>query len=130
MEYVKKETGLPYKCLCEAMRVPYANFKRWYRRKLREAPVISVPGPKKVPPFEPDLLKIDIACLDHGRKRTHGTGSLQKRYAQQISRRDMDELVQQARKEMHEVSPPVMIGPTHHRNPDPPDRFLCFVPCR
>ncbi|MFH0918822.1 MAG: hypothetical protein V1913_00555 [Fibrobacterota bacterium] len=103
MESVNKETGLSYKRLCEAMRVPYPTFKRWRKRKALASPVVHAPGPKKVAPFDADALSGDVLCLAHGRQRTQGTGHLYESWSRHVSRRDLDELVRQTRAELHSV---------------------------
>lgn len=101
MDYVKMRTGLSYRHLCEAMRLPYPSFKRW-RKKAGKGAILQAPGPKKVVPFEIAVLRNEVARLPHCQKRTRGTGGLYDGYAVSISRRDLSLLVTEVRKELQD----------------------------
>ena len=61
---------------------------------------IGKPGPKPINPLEMEQLLNQLQQLDHGSKRSRGSGALHQRYHQQISRRDFRLLVKQARRHL------------------------------
>jgi transposase InsO family protein len=62
--------------------------------------LVEKPGPAKVEPLNVGALTLDILRLRYGRKRTGGFGELYERYRNQISRRDLQCLVEAIRREM------------------------------
>ena len=77
----------------------YASLMRWKQRVGEGKPSVQRPGPKKVKPLDLEQLKQKIETLDHGARRSRGTGRLHSTYANQISRRDLNRLIIQARSE-------------------------------
>lgn len=75
---------------------------------LRGLEPIRKPGPKKVEPFDPAALEKGLALLKHGRERSAGSGRLYYFFRNQISRRDWDELVRQARERVHQEAEDAM----------------------
>lgn len=75
----------------------YASFMRWQRRIKQGKPAVGRPGPPKVSQLNFDSLQADINRLKHCCKRTHGTGSLYRQYHVGISRRELNEMVKEAR---------------------------------
>jgi hypothetical protein len=59
------------------------------------------PGPRKAGTVPPTLAR-EVRELNHGPKRSRGVGELQRRHETVISRRDLDALVRQARREHHQ----------------------------
>ena len=100
VEEVKKRTGMPYRVICKAMRLPVASFNRWRWRLRNNVVVAQRPGPKKAEPFDPAVLDSEIRLLDHGIKRSTGTTQLYRRNAQSVSRRDLARLVAQVRHDL------------------------------
>jgi hypothetical protein len=94
---VKGRHKLSYRSQCLAGEVAYSSFKRWKGRHGRGEALVQRPGPKKT--ALPDLNRLyeEIAGLRHGRKRSLGTGDLYSRYAGEISRRRLQEMVRQVR---------------------------------
>ena len=91
---------MPYKMICEALRLPLGSFNRW-RRRIREGLVlINPPGPRKVQPFAPSVLDVEIRLLDHGRKRSAGTTKLYQRHHLSLSRRELGRMVEQVRHDL------------------------------
>jgi hypothetical protein len=99
MSEIKRREGIPYLVQCEATDVAYSSLRRWKDRSLKGEPVLYRPGPKKVEPFDVGHLYEEIAALRHGRRRTRGTGELYRRHSQEISRRDLQSLIAQARRD-------------------------------
>ena len=101
IDQIKEKTAMPYRAICEAVRLPYPSFIRWRVRRKKDAPLVRQPGPQKVAP--PDFARIsrDIAGLSHGHDRTQGTGALYGRHASSISRRELQRMVALARHEQN-----------------------------
>ncbi len=99
VEEMKQRTGMPYKTICTTLKLPLASFKRWRYRIRRSLVVVNPPGPKKVEPFDPHL-DTEIRLLDHGRKRTAGTGGLYQRYRFRLSRRELAQMVARVRHDL------------------------------
>jgi hypothetical protein len=66
-------------------------------------PPLNVPGPKKTLPFDPVVLRGEIAGLSHGPHRTNGIGRVYDRYRFSVSRRDLDNMVAEIRQELRQV---------------------------
>jgi hypothetical protein len=97
MDQIKERTGMPYRAICEAVRLPYPSFIRWHLRRKRDTPLVRQPGPQKVKPPDFSRLHQDIAQLSHGQDRTQGTGAVYARHASSISRRELLRMVAMAR---------------------------------
>ena len=95
-----KETyAVSVRVIARQMGLSYDTLMRWKRRLSAGLPAIEKPGPKKVAPLNLAELKQKIGALDHGRKRSRGTGRLHGEYAGAVSRREFDRLVRWARSE-------------------------------
>lgn len=92
----------PYWRLCQWTALPYSTVMRWKERLLHGQLAIAKPGPKKIVPLERDQLQQQLRQLRHGRHRSHGVGLLYRQYQAQISRRDLQALVQAARREFYQ----------------------------
>ncbi len=103
IDQIKEKTGLPYRAICSAVRLPYPSFIRWHVRRRRAVPVVQQPGPAKIQPPDFGRLTRDIAQLSHGRDRTQGTGTLHDRYASSVSRRELRSMVALARHDANAV---------------------------
>jgi hypothetical protein len=100
VEKVKRELQAPYGSVCRELQVPYSSLMRWKSRQEAGEAVVGKPGPAKVEPLDTKGLQREILQLDHGRERTGGTGALYDKYRNQISRRDLQALVEAARCEL------------------------------
>jgi hypothetical protein len=96
---LKKRFSLPYRSIADQVGLSYATLMRWKQRINDGQPALQRPGPKKIKPLDLEQLKRKIASLDHGAKRSRGTGDLYGAAADQISRRDLNRLIIQARRE-------------------------------
>jgi len=83
------------------MGLSYDSLMRWKRRIRNGQDPVNRPGPRKVAPLDLKSLKEDIQQLKHARKRTHATGALYQNYRMQVSRRQLNAMVMEARKEYH-----------------------------
>jgi transposase InsO family protein len=90
-------TGLSARQLCPRVPLSRATLGRWQRRQRCGQPLVRRPGPAKTPPLPLALVEQQIRGLTHGRHRTQGTGALYQQHRQHLSRRDLGELVQEAR---------------------------------
>jgi hypothetical protein len=97
IDQIKERTGMPYRAICSAVRLPYPSFVRWRERRKQDAPLVRQPGPPKVKPPDFGRLEQDIAQLSHGQTRTQGTGALYTRYGSCISRRELQNMIAMAR---------------------------------
>ena len=97
LDQMREETGMPYRAVCEAVRLPYPSFIRWRARRRQDTPLVRQPGPQKVKPPDIGRISLDIASLSHGQDRTQGTGAVYARHASSISRRELQGMVAMAR---------------------------------
>jgi len=96
---LKQQVHQPYRHLCASVALPYGSFGRWKRRLAQGQTAIFKPGPHKVGPLRFEDLQADLCCLRHGPQRSSGFGRLYRQYRDQISRRDLQELARQVRRE-------------------------------
>jgi len=97
IEELKAGTAWPYARLCQETGVSHASLARWKVRHGRGEPPVTNPGPRKVESLDLAALQADLETLAHGHRRTAGTGELYEQYRGQISRRRLQELVDEAR---------------------------------
>lgn len=102
VEQTRRELDMPYAALCQELRLPYSSLMRWRHRREAEAPAVGKPGPSKVEPLDLEGLHREIGQMEHGRERTRGTGALYERHREEISRRDLHELVEATRRELRQ----------------------------
>jgi transposase InsO family protein len=100
IDRLKQQVRWPYRRLCESTGLPYASFRRWQHRLEQGQPAIFKPGPHKVGPLRLEELHVDLCYLKHGRQRSHGVGRLYRQRQDQISRRDLQALTREARREL------------------------------
>jgi len=100
LEAEHHRSGTSYRTLCRRTRVvSYSSFLRWQDRQREGAPLSNPPGPAKSLPLEVDRLNNRLMGLAYGRRRTAGTGEVYREFQDQISRRDLQEMVEQVRTE-------------------------------
>lgn len=97
VETIKSRYGVDQASLAAVAGISASSYKR-YKRRIRcgDAPV-KKPGEKKVAPIDLRKLEQQIHDLDHGKKRSAGTGRLYQANGHGISRREFYEMVRQAR---------------------------------
>ena len=100
VEEMKERTGIPYRIICEKLRLPLSSFNRWRLRIEKSEAVVKRPGPKKVEPFNPSVLDTEIGLLGHRRKRSAGATELYRRYRFSVSRRELGQMVAQVRQDL------------------------------
>jgi transposase InsO family protein len=85
--------------------LPRSTIQRWHSRQRAGAEPLQKPGPKKsLAPDWPALLDA-IKDLSHGRQRTAGTTALHVEHRDEISRRDLQTLVQEEREHRLYIMP-------------------------
>lgn len=97
MQRLKQEENLTYTEQCESSGLAYSTANRWRYRVEKDQEPVMAPGPKKVEPLDLERLHERIKRLHHGLKRTSGTGELYVDFKDQISRRALQDLVNEAR---------------------------------
>lgn len=99
IEEAKIRFSLSYACLAGQLGLSYRTLMRWKRRLSGGRAAVKKCGPKTVRPLNLAELTERIQDLDHGRKRSRGSGALHRDYAGSISRREFSEMVRQVRSE-------------------------------
>ena len=99
----KTRYALPIRTLAEQMRLSVASLSRWRRRLHRGEVAVGRRGPRKVRPLNFSELTERIRGLEHGRKRSRGSGPLHRAYGGGISRRELNALVRQVRYETNRL---------------------------
>jgi hypothetical protein len=97
IEAIKSEHSMGQASLLAAAGISVSSYKRWRRRVRSGIDPVAKPGAKKVAPIDLEKLKQQITDLDHGKKRTAGTGRLYQVNSHRISRREFNVMVKQAR---------------------------------
>ena len=103
VEQVKQELRASYAAVCPELGVPRSSLMRWKSRRQAGTDLVGQPGPAKVEPLNLDALHDEILALAHGRQRTQGTGALYDHHRAQISRRDLQALVEATRRELRQA---------------------------
>jgi len=85
-----------WKELCYGL-IPCATVLRWRARTKAGEPLLEKAGPKKKERLDPQAVKEKIEKLDHSRQRTAGTTALYEELADAISRRRLQELIEEER---------------------------------
>src|ERR1051325_341491 len=87
--------------LCHEL-LPCATVLRWRARAQARAALGEQPGVKKKQPLALATFKQQLAQLNHARRRTAGPTALHQQFADAISRRRFQELVEQERRNLVE----------------------------
>jgi hypothetical protein len=99
MAELKKTYCLSNSSLAREFKISYTTLMRWKRRLSMGRPAVEKPGPKKVRPLNLGQLRQKIRDLDHGSKRSRGTGRLYGAFKGAISRRELDRMIASVRNE-------------------------------
>ena len=91
--------GWAYRELVAEAGFSYASFMRWRQRIASGKPPLRRPGPKKIAPLNLGDLTRKIKALDHGKKRSRGTGGLHTSYKDTVSRRELNAMIASVRRE-------------------------------
>ena len=96
---LEKTYSLSSSSLARQLGLSYTTLMRWKQRLLMGQPAVKKPGPKKVEPLNLGQLTQQIRDLDHGEKRSCGTGRLHAAYNGAISRRELNRMIRIVRNE-------------------------------
>jgi transposase InsO family protein len=96
LERAHEKLGLSWRELCTD--VPYATLMRWKQRLRSAQPMLRRPGPKKAQPLDPQFFH-QLTQLGHGRSRSVGTTALYQQFSSAISRRQVQALARQMRRD-------------------------------
>jgi transposase InsO family protein len=96
---MKTKFALPYRALVKEADFSYASFMRWKQRIAEGKPPVGSPGPKKVTPFDLKDLTRKVKSLHHGRKRSRCTSVLHASYKNTISRRELNKMIAEVRRD-------------------------------
>lgn len=99
----KTRYALPIRTLAAQMRLSVASLSRWRRRLRRGEVAVGKRGPRKVRPLNFSELTERIRGLEHGKKRSRGSGPLHQAYSGGISRRELNAMVRQVRYETNRL---------------------------
>jgi len=94
---LKKTYCLSTSSLARQFGLSYTTLMRWKRRLSMGRAAVQKPGPKKVQPLELGKLRQKIRDLDHGEKRSCGTGGLHAVFNGAISRRELNRMITSVR---------------------------------
>ncbi len=97
---LRQKHRLGWDPLSRAIGMPLKRLRRWSLRVSQNQPRVMRPGPLKESPAPPTLAQ-EVSNLRHGAKRSRGVCELQRRYERVVSRRDLQSMVTQARREHH-----------------------------
>ena len=95
LDTAKEETQFGWRRLCDG--VPYASLMRWRSRQQRGEPLWQCPGPKKSLALDWNEFHRLLRQLCHGRVRSKGMGELYQRFADCLSRRQLQGLARDFR---------------------------------
>ncbi len=101
IEAIKSGHGMDQASLVAAAGISASSYKRWKRRPCGGVDPVQTPGAKKVRPIDLGELEQQIDRLDHGKKRTAGTGRLYQINSHRISRREFNDMVGQVRRSIN-----------------------------
>ena len=96
---LKRRYSLSNSTLARQLGLSCSTLMRWKRRLSEGKPAVQKPGPKKIRPLNLDQLKQQIHDLDHGTRRSRGTGRLHGAFSDAISRRELNRLIRIVRDE-------------------------------
>jgi hypothetical protein len=94
---LKSQYNVPAASLVAMAGFSTASYMRWKRRVQRGDDPVQRPGVKKTQPIDLGELRQRIYSLNHGKKRTAGTGRLYRTNKNRISRREFNDMVRAVR---------------------------------
>lgn len=101
IETIQSEYGMDQASALAAAGISASSYKRWKRRICGGIEPVKKPGAKKVAPIDLTKLRQQIEQLEHGKKRTSGIGGLYQTNRDRISRRELNDMIQQVRRSIN-----------------------------
>jgi len=95
----KSRYALPMRAVAAEMGLGASTLSRWRRRLSRGQTAVGRRGARKVKPLNFSELRERIEGLEHGGRRSRGSGALHRVYGSAVSRRELDAMVREARAE-------------------------------
>ena len=93
----KSRYALPVRALAAEIGLGASTLGRWRRRLGRGQTPVGRRGPQKVSPLNFSELRERIEGLEHGGRRSRGSGALHAVFGSAVSRRELDRMVREAR---------------------------------
>lgn len=84
--------------LCRSVGMPYSTLRRWRDRRRRAVAIRRQPGPAKHTALPVADFRSRVAHLNHGPRRTHGTGPFIRDFRPSISRRRLRSIIARLRR--------------------------------
>lgn len=102
---VATRCGMPLHRVSAAMGIGHTNVRRWLTRLKNGEQMVNKRGPQVFTSEDMgEAIRSDVRGLRHGNRRSYGTSTIRGRYRGSISRRNLDALVKQARREVVAVT--------------------------
>ena len=98
VEAIQTKVGGSCRQVLEAVGLPHATFQRWTARLRNDEPLVQTPGPKKEVQLHLGDLLAEVRQMKHRRRRSFGTTELYEEHKEEISRRELQGLVQTERR--------------------------------
>jgi hypothetical protein len=95
----KSRYAVPMRAVAAEMGLGASTLSRWRRRLGRGEVAVGRRGPRKVKPLNLSDLRERIDGLEHGGRRSRGSGALHRVFRSAVSRREIDRMVREARAE-------------------------------
>lgn len=102
VQSVRGRTQSSCRAVCRELELPRSSLLRWQRRRRAGIALVRRPGPPKVAPPDFEALHAELTGLAHGARRSQGTGALYARHRREISRRDLQALAAEVRRELRQ----------------------------
>jgi transposase-like protein len=93
----KSRYALPVRAFAAEMGLGASTLGRWRRRLGRGQTPVGRRGPRKVSPLNFSKLRERIEGLEHGGRRSRGSGAMHRVFGSAVSRRELDAMVREAR---------------------------------
>ena len=93
VESIRTKVGGSYRQVLEAVDLPWATYQRWTSRLRNEEPLVQAPGPKKMVQMGLGDLLAEVRQMEHRRRRSFWTTELYEQHKEEISRRQLQEMV-------------------------------------
>lgn len=99
IERLRAEFGVSYTILFSMLPLCLPTFRRWKARICNGESPVGKPGPKPLQPLNIEKLNEELGKLRHGSKRSLGISDLRSALKGTISRRELDMVVAESRKD-------------------------------
>ena len=101
VEQAQVEVGWSCRRVVAAAGLTRSSVQRWRARLRQQAACVQTPGPKKDVQLNLEALLAEVQQLEHRRHRSFGTSALYEQHRAEISRRQLQGLVQEDRRRVN-----------------------------